>query len=651
MGHHDDKRPDERVVDYIYGELTAADAARFEAEMRKDPALAAEVRELQAVASLAAEGAEPVPDLPEAAVAEAMAAAQARCDQVRGGELGFWDRIAAWLLTPQLAGALTLVLVISVGVYTLQTGVFDRNKADEPSVKHEMAPVGPVGEAEDSPAAKTDRAAEEAEASAASIEGRQRATEAQGGEAHPSEESASESRREIADIPESPPAMDWATDQQPAPNPAPRPAEAAGVDKDAGGKDRWKDGGVEQVQAPTRGRGLDTLVDLATPGDLSAAQDLDEADDVPAMEPAAARDRRAGVTEFRTNVDGDAGNFVEKSLKKPEATVAGTTSGTKNEKKRKRKVDPASSNSKKTVNRKTAPKKDQVAPATKLRSEDSAPAPVTEGKARQVDEAKRVEIPTAPKITRSLLDGIVVPPSAGPERAKQEEVPVTANASLSDQTISRMERTGADDDDLGATSGTGGAPLSGEFGDAGLDEDAEPGYMVRPDAAEAPGIMVTKSERRRDAKKSKVSKKSARTSFAAPVIPSIEEPAPTEIAQLEAEEERSEVEDKAQVEEVSKEDAPASPRSKAAACAALTRAIEDAEEAEDWALAEKLTQQMIALGCLSGADLETVQEKEVRYLQKAAETDFSATEVGEDAPAAEKAAEPADAPEKPDQMK
>ncbi|MBM4371129.1 MAG: hypothetical protein FJ098_05720 [Deltaproteobacteria bacterium] len=156
---HDGTPWDDRIVDYLYGELDDDALRRFEARMEEDPALAERVRGLRAVQRLASAELDPVPEVPEAAVTAALEAARARCGEAREEAAGFWRRAASWLLTPQAAAAFTLVVIVGVGVYSIGTGVLDREDADSPSMKHEMAPVGPAPDrraAEEPPAPTTE---------------------------------------------------------------------------------------------------------------------------------------------------------------------------------------------------------------------------------------------------------------------------------------------------------------------------------------------------------------------------------------------------------------------------------------------------------------------------------------------------------------
>lgn len=673
MGHHDDKRPDERVVEYIYGELSSADAARFEAEMEGNPALAAEVRDLQAVANLAASTIDPIPEPPEAAVAEALAAARARCDQLQGAEQTPWERVAAWLLTPQLAGALTLVLVISVGVYTLQTGVFDRDAGEAPSVKHEMAPVGPVAEAEEArkvapTAAPTTPKQEQAAGYAAGWD--------DAPEEPLKEQAASVPQPPVPEPVEVPAAETAAPDAPPS-----AAADAVTGQEEPRDEDRWQNRGEGADRLRNTERGLRSLVDLATPTDLEAAPGLEDPEEAPAKRIDVDARRGAAAGEVRAEVSGGAGNFVEKSARKPTESLAGKAAGLRSHKTR------AKKNTKKGISRKKKAADDlawkkldqsgsegrrddtrkldttavdkiaEVREETKTETKTDAPARV-EGKKDAGMKMVREEpvAGPAPKVTRSVLDGIIVPPSPAPERMSEREEAPVVTMDLAKKSVAIGGTGDGDDGFLGA--GSSGGDAGGTFSSTtGLDEDgaanAEPSYMIRPDAAEAPGIAITQGERRKESAKKRPAAKSAA------VVASVQaEVADDAVApNVGMESERAESDEGGEIAldtgvteeeapgdmttELAKEKSPAPPKDDQAICAALAKAIEEAEEAEDWALAEQLTQQMVARGCVAGADRNAAEEQGAMFRQKAFEADL--VDPTEQAPMVDKAAEPAGA--------
>jgi len=549
MGHRDDKRPDERVVDYIYGELEPADAARFEAEMEQSPALAREVRELQTVARLAADisESEKIPEPPEAAVAAAVAAARARCDQARGAEEGFWQRVAAWLLTPQLAGALTLVLILGVGIYTIrETGFLRQDEADEPSVKHEMAPAGKAADH------RATRAPEP---------GPEPATVEPATEVSPIEVPA-------VTVPRGEPVTGKTDSARESAARIPQPVREPEEDSPKLEERRW------EAEEPAARR---------------AAQDF-EADADAVLDSL----QGAGVKEVRAELSDVAGNFALKTEKKPAEPVvskaAGRTKDRSREKERTRDAKKAKKTA--TTKKKAAPAIAQKRPGKAAAEDDKkGPAAKLEGLDISMDSGLRrarskskIETSAAPKISRSLLDGIVVPPSPEREEKKQE-----------------------DESSFGVGAG-GAAPSAGRFDESGqgqdgdVPDDAEPGYLTRPEPAAAPGIVVKEASTAVDM-------------------------------------------------EVTGEEVPAvaEQQDDAALCAALASAVEKAEEDEDWVLVEKLKQQMIARGCAAGTEVEAAEKQGARYRGKAAAADLAAP-AEEEAPAADKAEEPVKAGE-PTQIK
>ena len=624
MRHHDDKRPDERVVDYIYGELGPAAAARFEAEMEQNPTLATEVRGLQATADLIRRAATPIPDPPEVAVAEAMAAARARCEQLLGTAPSFWERIAARLLTPQFAGALTLVLVVSVGLYTMETGVFDRDAAQEPSVEHEMAPVGPMAAGEDVPA--TPGAPEKVTPRKAEAPPETPPLTAAPAPAP----GAGQGGLEAA-----PAAAHWATEAEAAEEPAvPDPTpKILQEDRSVTQPDDNNLGreGAKQAETGEASRGLRSLVDRTAPDALQASPSLETAGDTTATKRRGSGQLERALGEVRTEVSDDTGNFVEKSVKKPEDTRQTKVRGLKKERVRKKetkaKVPAARDAGPPPVDDPTD--KDQRAPATTFRKGSGEGAETL--KPTRTEETKAaVKTAGAPKRTRSVLDGIVVPPPVNAPKEMKEVAPTSTATVLSLGNGDAADRAGGDDGFL--DTGVGGAsPDSGRFSTTATTEapavldEAEPEDLTRPISAEAPGIMVKQdsAEKTAEAQRPAVpmggndeqERRGDRTAEA-PQAEGKTEPTFALDAEV-AMEENADIE----LSEASEKKAPAAPRDAAAVCAALARAIEDAEEAEDWALAEELTRQMVARGCVAGTDLEAVEEQETRFRQKAAEAD------------------------------
>ena len=601
MGHHDDRQWDERVVDYIYGELEPADAARFEAEMALRPELAAEVRELQAVARLAAADADPIPEPPETAITEALTAARARCDELRETSPGLWEQISAWLLTPQLAGVLTLVLIISVGIYTVGTGVFRRDTADEPSMRHEMAPVEPAAEAE---VRTKEKAKTEAKANGVPID------------------KGTITRADEDNVPLAPAAPEGAAAQAPAPEPVDQALPDAWI---TDREDRVKEKITEQPRVRATNQRLRSLMDdLTTTENLDAALAAEEplsedADsDTRSMDtPARPKtvDARGGVSGGGVSdetVSGGTGNFAGKAMSKPKVAGAAKAAEKKKTVARRKKVQSKEMMKKKEDKKKGEKKSSKVAPLLR-KIEEEAPPPESTGKKGAGWDDRQTEMRHAP--TKSLLDGIVVPPDAGPAKKQPAPAPVVLSTESVKVLSAVPQVDGGEDDGFLDTASAGNAPTSGQFSSTTMNEDksdkvtavAEPDYMIRPEAAEAPGISLGSMERAEKDESEEIKKETGEA----------EEKAPASSYRL---------------------------GGAAAVCAALAKALEEAEDAEDWPLAEKLTQQMIAQGCVADRDLDAVQEQRSRYKLKAVETDTQdpAQEEApaEAIPATKKAAEP-----------
>ena len=590
MGHHDDRQWDERVVDYIYGELEPADAARFEAEMALRPELAAEVRELQAVARLAAAGADPIPEPPESAVIEALTAARTRCDELQDASPGLWERISAWLLTPQLAGALTLVLIISVGIYTVGTGVFRRDTADEPSMQLEMAPTEPATETKDIPAAK------EAVIPASKPAGKDVGVLIDEDELRPT-----------------PARTEGSATQAPAPEAVDQALPAPLVSDN---KDRVEDKTTE-LPRKRAAKGLRSLVDhLTTAGNLEAALVAEEPLSEDTKSDTRSMDTPAHPTTVtaRMEVNGETGNFGRKTMSKPEDADAAKVAAAKVAEKiveRRKKVQSKDMVVKKVEKKKKEDKKKNRKVAQLLRkTEEEAPPPERTGKKGAGWDDRQTEIRHAP--TKSLLDGIVVPPDAAPVKKQPAPSPVI-NSTESLKVVGAVpDVDGGEDDGFIGLASEGKASTSGRFSSTTMNEDksdevtavAEPSYMIRPEAAEAPGFSRGSKE-------------------------------------------RSEKDEREENEEVKKETGAAekkAPMSAArqgdAVCAVLAKALKEAEDAEDWTLAEDLTRQMIAQGCVADSDLEAVQEQRSAYKLKAIEMDQQAPTEDADPTAVEPASEP-----------
>jgi len=110
--------PNERLLDYLYGELTEADAAAFEREVQESPELKAELDSFERTRGAARQA---LPDVePSVGIANMLlheAAQQAR--SVRQDEReGLWERMLGWfqplMAHPGLSAAAALVLFVAV---------------------------------------------------------------------------------------------------------------------------------------------------------------------------------------------------------------------------------------------------------------------------------------------------------------------------------------------------------------------------------------------------------------------------------------------------------------------------------------------------------------------------------------------------------
>lgn len=125
------ERDESRLVEYLYGELSADEARAFERALTDDPAAAADARALESVLALAREVDAPVEppaflDAKIMAAARAEVAAQAESARARG-----WRR---WLTGPSVGGALIAMAASALVVLNLDL-------LAPRSSEHELAPV------------------------------------------------------------------------------------------------------------------------------------------------------------------------------------------------------------------------------------------------------------------------------------------------------------------------------------------------------------------------------------------------------------------------------------------------------------------------------------------------------------------------------
>ncbi len=145
-----------RVLDFVYGEMSPDEAARFEALLASDEALRAEVEAVRAVREAAAGlGAVPLPvDVRVRLLREAERTARKRAGTVPV----FWSLLERFLLSPAFTGAMVVVVAVGVGVHLLlEMGTEDRpsriERAErvavsrsEPAEEKAEVPVAPAGD-------------------------------------------------------------------------------------------------------------------------------------------------------------------------------------------------------------------------------------------------------------------------------------------------------------------------------------------------------------------------------------------------------------------------------------------------------------------------------------------------------------------------
>ncbi len=136
---------DERVVEFVYGELSPAAKAAFSQELARRPELQAQVDQLLALGQHLDHV--PVPEPPPDVVADIMAYAASR-HRVVASKQGR-DRITladllGWLTTPQAGLAMAAVLVIAVGVYMGQSARRATEPGSAQEVKETMRPTRTV---------------------------------------------------------------------------------------------------------------------------------------------------------------------------------------------------------------------------------------------------------------------------------------------------------------------------------------------------------------------------------------------------------------------------------------------------------------------------------------------------------------------------
>ncbi len=146
---------DERVVEFIYGELSATDEAALRKELEQRPDLQAQVDELVALQRNLDTIETPEP--PAEVVADIMAYAAGRSRVVRTEpvpekRLTLAD-IFRWLTQPQVGMAMAAMLVVAVGVYMGQSARRPAEPGSAQEVKERMRPTRAVSKKDEAPTA------------------------------------------------------------------------------------------------------------------------------------------------------------------------------------------------------------------------------------------------------------------------------------------------------------------------------------------------------------------------------------------------------------------------------------------------------------------------------------------------------------------
>lgn len=184
------ERDESRLVEYLYGELSADEARAFERALTDDPAAAADARALESVLALAREVDAPVEppaflDAKILAAARAEVAAQAESARARG-----WRR---WLTGPSVGGALIAVAASALVVLNLDL-------LAPRSSEHELAPVAASRAPAAAAPAPEPAAPEAARLAAKEAEDAPPAEPPAATSAALSKTSAAEARRELQDL-------------------------------------------------------------------------------------------------------------------------------------------------------------------------------------------------------------------------------------------------------------------------------------------------------------------------------------------------------------------------------------------------------------------------------------------------------------------
>lgn len=149
---------DERVVEFVYGELSATDEAAFRQELEQRPDLRAQVADLTALRRSIDTIETPEP--PAEVVADILAYAAGRNRVVRTEpvpekRLTLAD-IFGWLIRPQVGMAMAALLVVAVGVYMGESARRPMEPGSAQEVKERMRPTRTVATGEEAAVATSE---------------------------------------------------------------------------------------------------------------------------------------------------------------------------------------------------------------------------------------------------------------------------------------------------------------------------------------------------------------------------------------------------------------------------------------------------------------------------------------------------------------
>lgn len=149
----------ERVLDYAYGEMSPDEATRFEALLKQDKALQAELEAVRAVRD-AATGFVPL-TLPADVRGRLLREAEHFARKRAAGNAGVWSFLERFLLSPAFTGAIVVTVALGVGFHLLiEMETEDRLTRIERAERAAVSLSEPVSGPASSEAAKPESAAD-----------------------------------------------------------------------------------------------------------------------------------------------------------------------------------------------------------------------------------------------------------------------------------------------------------------------------------------------------------------------------------------------------------------------------------------------------------------------------------------------------------